>query len=408
MPNRDIPRHPATSRAIPCQAGSTPTMGHTRRVTEAREPAGEAPGTSAAGRPPVPWVLHVDLDQFIAAVEVLRRPELAGLPVIVGGRGDPTERAVVSTASYEAREFGARSGMPLRIAARKCPQAVILPVDAPTYLAASEQVMATLREHAVVQVLGWDEAFLGVRTDDPVGTARQIQAAVLAATRLHCSIGIGDTTVRAKNATDFGKPRGVFTLTADNWLEVMGERPTIALWGVGAKVSGRLAAHGIVTVRALAAAQLDVLTAEFGPRMGGWYRDLGRGEGSREVDPTPWVPRGHGHETTYQQDLVERSEILAAVATLAEQVVEDITAEGRPAVRLRLKIRYAPFFTVTRSRKLPRATADRAQIVGAAVALADDRIEPDRPIRLLGVHAEMTPPDDAGPAARIADRGGCT
>src|ERR1700712_1866951 len=116
---------------------------------------------------PRPWVLHVDLDQFIAAVEVLRRPELAGLPLIVGGRGDPSERAVVSTASYEARAFGVGSGMPLRLAARKAPDAVILPVDKPAYDAASEQVMAVLRglEGAVVEVLGWDEAFVGVSTD---------------------------------------------------------------------------------------------------------------------------------------------------------------------------------------------------------------------------------------------------
>src|SRR5690349_25130964 len=115
------------------------------------------------------WVLHVDLDQFIAAVEVLRRPELAGKPVIVGGRGDPTERAVVSTASYEARQFGVGSGMPLRIAARKVPDAAILPVDAAAYNVASAQVMATLRAQpgAVVQVLGWDEAFIGVSTDAP-------------------------------------------------------------------------------------------------------------------------------------------------------------------------------------------------------------------------------------------------
>src|SRR5690348_1175129 len=146
------------------------------------------------------WVLHVDLDQFIAAVEVLRRPELAGRPVIVGGRGDPTERAVVSTASYEARAFGVGSGMPLRIAARKAPDAVILPVDAPAYTAASEEVMATLRSQpgAVVQVLGWDEAFVGVQTDDPEATAREIQRAVLDRTELHCSVGIGDTLVRAK------------------------------------------------------------------------------------------------------------------------------------------------------------------------------------------------------------------
>lgn len=338
------------------------------------------------------WVLHVDLDQFIAAVEVLRRPELAGRPVIVGGQGDPTQRAVVSTASYEARASGVGSGMPLRIAARKCPEAVLLPVDAPAYLAASEQVMAVLRECATVEVLGWDEAFLGVRTDDPVGFARQVQARVLAATALHCSIGIGDTTVRAKNATDFGKPRGVFTLTAATWLDVMGERPTRALWGVGAKVSARLARLGITTVAQLAAAEPALLTAEFGPRMGGWYGDLGRGDGRAHVDPTPWVPRGHGHETTYQQDLSDRADILAAVAALAEQVVDDLDRAGRPAVRLRLKIRYAPFFTVTRSRTLPAPTSQRAEIVAAAVALAQDRIEPDRAIRLLGVHAEMTPP----------------
>src|SRR3954470_15056805 len=108
---------------------------------------------------PVPWVLHVDLDQFIAAVEVLRRPELAGLPVIVGGRGDPTERAVVSTASYEARRFGVGSGMPLRLAARKVPDAVILPVDAVAYRDASDEVMSTLKAQpgVTVQVLGWDE-----------------------------------------------------------------------------------------------------------------------------------------------------------------------------------------------------------------------------------------------------------
>ncbi len=112
------------------------------------------------------WVLHVDLDQFIAAVEVLRRPELEGLPVVVGGRGDPTERGVVSTASYEAREFGVGSGMPLRVAARKCPDAVFLPVDREAYDEASEEVMATLRGlewggvRVVVQVLGWDEAFV--------------------------------------------------------------------------------------------------------------------------------------------------------------------------------------------------------------------------------------------------------
>src|SRR5918993_743879 len=251
------------------------------------------------------WVLHVDLDQFIAAVEVLRRPELAGLPVIVGGRGDPTERAVVSTASYEAREFGVGSGMPLRIAARKIPDAVILPVDAPAYLAASEQVMATLRAQpgAVVQVLGWDEAFVGVRTDDPEAYARSMQQAVLERTSLHCSVGIGET-------------RGVFRLTAENWLEVMGERPTIDLWGVGSKISKRLAGIGIRTVAELAVADEAAMVAEFGPRMGLWYAQLGRGDGARVVDDTPWVARGHSRETTFQQNIVDREEIEQAARDL--------------------------------------------------------------------------------------------
>jgi DNA polymerase IV len=196
------------------------------------------------------WVLHVDLDQFIAAVEVLRRPELAGVPLIVGGRGDPRERAVVSTASYEARAFGVGSGMPLRLAARKAPTAVILPVDAATYDAASAKVMAVLRgmDGAIVEVLGWDEAFVGVRTSDPEAFAHQVQTAVLAATRLHCSVGIGDNKIRAKIATGFGKPRGVFRLTAVNWFAVIGHRPTIVLWGVGPRISAHLARHGIATV----------------------------------------------------------------------------------------------------------------------------------------------------------------
>jgi DNA polymerase IV len=340
-------------------------------------------------------VLHVDLDQFIAAVEVLRRPELAGKPIIVGGRGDPTERAVVSTASYEARAFGVGSGMPLRIAARKVPDAVILPVDHEAYLAASETVMATLREQpgATVQVLGWDEAFVGTETDDPEAYARQVQADVLERTQLYCSVGIGDTLVRAKVATGFGKPAGVFRLTAGNWLDVMGGRPTRDLWGVGAKVSGRLTKLGINTVAELAAVDPQSLVPEFGPRMGPWYAGLGRGDGAGVVDDTPWVARGHSRETTFQRDLTEPAQVDDAVRELAAHVLEDVEAEGRPVVGLTLKVRYAPFVTKTHAKKVPE-TFDRNEVLSRALELAAC-IEPGRPIRLLGLRAEMAMPDDA-------------
>jgi DNA polymerase-4 len=369
--------------------------------------------------PPVarPWVLHVDMDQFIAAVEILRHPELAGVPLVVGGRGDPTERAVVSTASYEAREFGVRSGMPLKVAVRRCPEAVFLPVDGPAYEEASARVMETLRAMpgAVVEVLGWDEAFVGVTTADPVAYAESIRAAVLEATDLHCSVGVGDTKVRAKIATDFGKPRGVYVLTRDNWFEVMGERPTVALWGVGARISQRLASHGYSTVRDLAAADEATLVAEFGPSMGPHYGRLGRGVSSAKVDDTPWVARAHGRETTYQTNLVEPQEIADAVRSLALQVVDDIRREERACQRVFLKVRFAPFFTTNRVRKLAEPTFDAEVIAQTAldllVALADDR-----PIRLLGVRAEMVPPEGGyvdprttgrgGPSARAAGTGG--
>jgi len=355
--------------------------------------------------PPVRhWVLHVDLDEFLAAVEVLRHPELAGLPVVVGGRGDPTERGVVSTASYAARAFGVGSGMPLRVAARRCPDAVFLPVDHETYTVASEEVMATLRSlewggvPVVVQVIGWDEAFLAAGTGhgdlgDPRAYADQVRAAVLAATGLHCSVGIGDNKLRAKIATDFGKPRGVWQLTADNWDEVMGERPTTALWGIGRKTAARLAALGIDTVDQLAHSDARVLAAEVGPSTGPWLHRLGRGADPSPVDATPWVPRAHGREETFQADLEDWAEVADAVRRITSRVVADIDAEGRPAARVGLKIRLKPFITLSRSLTLPEPTNDPETLASAAVSLLD-RVEHDRPVRLLGVRLEMVPPPE--------------
>lgn len=349
------------------------------------------------------WVLHVDLDQFIAAVELLRRPELEGLPVVVGGRGDPTERAVVSTASYPAREHGVHSGMPLRLAKRRIPDAVFLPVDAPAYDAASAEVMATLRGltwggvPVILEVLGWDEALLGPGEGhgdlgDPAVFAAAIRAAVLGATALHCSVGIGDNKLRAKIATDFGKPRGDYRLTEDNWFAVMGDRPTTALWGIGSKTGRKLAGLGLDTVAQLAASDARVLAAELGPTMGPWYHRLGRGADTSPVDATPWVPRAHGREETFQADLTTRAELDDAVRRLTARAVDDIDREGRPAARVGIKVRFVPFFTVTRSLTLPAPSNDPAVLAAAAVSLLD-RVEQDRAVRLLGVRLEMTPPD---------------
>ncbi len=338
------------------------------------------------------WVLHVDLDQFIAAVEVLRHPELAGRPVVVGGRGDPTERGVVATASYEAREYGVGSAMPLRTAARKCPDAVFLPIDAPAYEAASARVMEALRSFGVpVEVLGWDEAFMAVRTDDPEAYAQRVRAAVLESTGLHCSVGVGDNKLRAKIATDFGKPRGTFRLTEDTWFAVMGERPTDALWGIGRKTARRLGELGISTVGQLASADTARLAERLGPTMGPWYRRLGRGVDSSPVDATPYVPKAHGRETTFQENLTDWGQIGAEARRLTGHVLADIHAEGRRAVRVGVKLRYAPFETRSRSLTLPGPTYDRDELEAAALTLLG-RFDSDRAVRLLGVRLEMEAP----------------
>lgn len=336
------------------------------------------------------WVLHVDLDQFIAAVEVLRDPSLAGKPVVVGGRGDPAERAVVATASYEAREFGVHSGIPLRLARKRCPDAIFLPHDPPAYDAASAEVYAVLRsfDGVVVEALGWDEAFLGVTTDDPVAFARTVQAAVLEHTRLSCSVGIGDNKLRAKLATGFAKPAGVYKLTRDNWFAVMADRPTTALWGIGAKTGRKLAELGFTTVAELARAEPSVLAERLGPRMGPWYRGLARGAGSAEVTATPWVAKSRGRETTFQADLSDSAEIAAEVSALARRVAADVVEEGRPAARVAVKVRFAPFFTHTRSMTLPSPTDDVTRLTEAALEVLA-KFELDRPIRLLGVRAEF-------------------
>lgn len=339
------------------------------------------------------WVLHVDLDQFLAAVEKRRHPELAELPVIVGGNGDPTEpRKVVACASYEARNFGVHAGMPLRTAARKCPQATFLPSDNAAYDDASDQVMGLLRDLGhPVEVWGWDEAYVGAVVQDPFALAEQIRTVIAAETGLSCSVGISDNKQRAKVATGFGKPAGVFALTADNWMTVMGDRPVDALWGVGPKTTKKLFTLGITTVADLAGTDATVLTAAFGPTTGLWILLLAKGGGDDTVSAQPWVPRSRSHVITFAHDLTDTDEMAAAVTDLARHTLAEVVEAHRRVTRVAVTVRTATFFTRTKIRKLPVPGTDPDIIVTTAVQLLE-QFDVDRPVRLLGVRLELEMP----------------
>ncbi|MFN8033259.1 MAG: DNA polymerase IV [Mycobacterium sp.] len=342
---------------------------------------------------PRDWVLHVDLDQFLASVELRRHPELVGLPVIVGGSGDPTEpRKVVTCASYEARAFGVHAGMPLRSAARRCPEATFLPSDPAAYDEASDQVMGVLRDLGhPVEVWGWDEAYVGAHVVDPVALAETIRTQIAGQTGLACSVGISDNKQRAKVATGFGKPDGVYTLTDANWMDVMGDRLVDALWGVGPKTAKKLAGLGITTLWQLAHTDAELLTETFGPRTGLWLLLLAKGGGDSTVSAEPWIPRSRSHVVTFPHDLTDRADMDAAVADLAARALEDVVAQSRIVTRVAVTVRTNTFFTRTKIRKLEQPSTDAEAITSAALRVLD-LFDLDRPVRLLGVRLELAPP----------------
>lgn len=360
------------------------------------------------------WLLHVDLDQFLAAVEFRRRPELRDRPLVVGsGAGDPERaRAVVMCASYVAREHGVHAGQPLRAAARRCPDAVFLPADADECERASTQVMDVLRTFGPVEVLGWDEAFVGAGDADPVALAHAVLAAVPVATGLDCSVGVGDSRQRAKLATAFGKPRGVFRLDDGNWSATMDHRPVDALWGVGPRIAASLGELGIRTVADLAAADPDVLRARYGPTGGPRLGDLGRGGTDTGLVTEPREPRSRSRQTTFETDVdvTDAAENVSEwprsrrttqtrplrhillerrIAALAVELAGEVVAEHAVA-KVLVTVRTASFWTRTRSRTLPEPTRDVA-VLEAAARLVLSRFTITRPVRLVGVGLEFAP-----------------
>jgi DNA polymerase-4 len=342
------------------------------------------------------WILHVDLDHFLSAVEVRRRPGLAGRPVVVGGDGDPGRpRQVVATASYEARAFGVSSGMPLAKARRLCPDAVFLPSDRPAYDEASAEVMAVLRTFGFpIEVLGWDEAFLGADTDDPENLADAVRSRVAAETALSCAVGIGETKLQAKTATGFAKPGGIARLTTASWLPTMGGQAVTALNGIGARTEARLAELGIRTVAELAAADHRELAVAFGPSIGPNLKLQGLGGHPGRVSGAARVVKGRSRETTYTRDLVERADLDREVDALARDVTRSVVDDGRTVTHVAVKVRTATFFTRTKISKLPSATTDPSVVAARALEVLD-RFPLDRPVRLLGVRVVLDEVDDA-------------
>jgi DNA polymerase-4 len=247
-----------------------------------------------------------------------------------------------------------------------------------------------------VEVWGWDEAYMGVADPDntvsPITLAEQIREVIAGGTELSCSVGISDNKQRAKVATGFGKPAGIYQLTDENWMAVMGDREVDALWGVGPKTAKKLAGMGITTVADLAATDATLLTSTFGPTTGLWILLLAKGGGDSNVSAEPWVARSRSHVITFAEDLTDRAEIDSAVVELAQQTLTEIVAQGRVVTRVAVTVRTNTFYTRTKIRKLPSASVDRETITTTALDLLN-LFELERPIRLLGVRLELNPPE---------------
>jgi DNA polymerase-4 len=331
-------------------------------------------------------ILHIDMDAFFAAIEARRRPELAGRPVVVGGRGDPTERGVVSTASYEARVYGIHSGMPLRTAWSLCPQAVFLPVDFRAYERVAERIREILHEVSpAVEEAGIDEAYLdlaGVEAPE-AAVARDLKRRLREATGLSCSVGIAPNKLLAKMAAGLEKPDGLSLLSETDVPRRIWPLPVRRLPGVGPKTEERLAALGIATIGELAAASPEALVACFGPAHGTYLHWAARG-----ADDTPLVvsrePRSLGREMTFQQDVADLPTLATVLGRQVRELAVQLKRTGWRGRRVTVKLRYQNFETHTHALTLAAAT-DRPAILFSAAKRCLDRFPLRRRVRLLGV-----------------------
>lgn len=342
-------------------------------------------------------ILHVDMDAFYAAVEVLDDPSLRGLPLIIGS---PDGRSVVSSASYEARRYGVRSAMPVSQALRLCPSARIVPPHFHRYQAVSRQVMSVFESITpLVEPLSVDEAFLDVRGvrrlwGSPVQVAELVRRRVFEEVGITCSVGVASTKHVAKMASTIAKPDGMLVVAAADTQAFLDPRPVRALWGVGPKAAEALEGRGIRTIRDIRESSRDMLDRAVGPALGTRLSQLSRGEDARAVE-TERIEKSIGHEETFDTDITDREFLKAELLRLADRVAARLRKAEWETGTVSIKIRFDDFRTLTRSQTLAEPTAVGQRIGEAAQALFA-QIDRRDPVRLVGVRAEKLSPAGAG------------
>jgi DNA polymerase IV len=345
-------------------------------------------------------VAHIDCDSFYVAVELCRHPELRGKPVIVAGSGP---RAVVTTASYEARRYGVGSAMPAAKARRLCPDAVVLPPDFATYREVSRRLMDVVRAHVeCVEVVGLDEAYLDLSgLYSPRAAMRRLVAEIQASTQIVCSVGIGPNKLVAKVASDAEKPAGFVVLTRQQACERFADHPPGLVPGIGPKTAARLADMGLTTLARVGAAPEQMLVERFGPNLG---RELGRRarfEHDGEVGAARKVI-SESRERTFDEDISDQTVLREMLELMSSELCASLATRSRCGRTIGIKVRLDDWTTVTRAHSLPTPTCDPEIVCSIAHRLLRE-YAPRRPVRLLGVRvaglADVSVEQHSNPAA---------
>ncbi|MEF3403992.1 DNA polymerase IV [Agromyces sp. CCNWLW203] len=343
-------------------------------------------------------ILHVDMDAFFVSVELLKRPDLRGKPVLVGGTAG---RGVVSAASYEARRYGVNSAMPMSLALQRCPNAVVLRGDYASYTEYSRRVMQIFEEVTpLVEKLSIDEAFLDVSGarrlhGSPAEIAWGLRRRVHDETGLTCSVGVAATKFVAKVASSRAKPDGMLVVPADRTLEFLHPLPVSALWGVGKVTEESLTRIGLRTVGDVAAMPADALARALGPALAAKLAHLSMGVDARDV-VTGREEKSIGHEVTFGYDLTDLEQLRRELLRLSDDVAVRLRRAGVVGRTVVLKLRYGDFRTVTRSRTLGEPTDVARRIYDEASAALGELAGDGARIRLIGVRAEQLRPSGSG------------